>query len=215
MSSTNEIMLCPHCGNRTPHRTGFSRCVRVVWYDSEGVPVPGDGPELEYVIWICSTCDHFHMTEDCPEDSHSRATIAFPHGVALPQSVPDAVRTCYTEAAPIRNMSPNGYAVLIRRAMEALCEDRGVSKRTLAKGLEELAARGEIPPVLSEMTTVLRQLGNAGAHFTDQVVTVPDTWTIDSFFRSLIEYVYVAPGKLEEFKSRLAARNKQHGEGQD
>lgn len=69
--------------------------------------------------------------------------------------------------------------------------------------LEQLAKRGEIPPVLAEMTTVLRVLGNAGAHNSAQKITVPLTWVMDEFFRAVVEYVYIAPSKLEEFKQEL------------
>jgi len=71
-----------------------------------------------------------------------------------------------------------------------------------------LAKKGEIPPVLVEITTVLRTLGNSGAHNTDQKVTVPMTWQMDKFFRTLVEYVYVAPARIEEFKKSVATDSK-------
>lgn len=94
--------------------------------------------------------------------------------------------------------------MLIRRALEALCDDRQVSAGSLHSRLAKLAENGEIPPVLVEITTVLRTLGNSGAHNTDQKVTVPMTWQMDKFFRSLVEYVYVAPARLAEFRKSIA-----------
>lgn len=69
--------------------------------------------------------------------------------------------------------------------------------------LKSLAEKGEIPPVLVEVTNVLRTLGNSGAHNTEQKVTVPMTWQMDKFFRTLVEYVYVAPARLKEFQKSL------------
>ena len=92
---------------------------------------------------------------------------------------------------------------MIRRSLEALCDDRGVKEHSLVKMLEELVKRGEIPETLAEMTTVLRLIGNAGAHHSDVKVIVPMTWAMDEFFRAVVEYVYVAPSKLADFKEKL------------
>ena len=63
--------------------------------------------------------------------------------------------------------------------------------------------KGEIPPVLAEMATILRLLGNVGAHLTEEPVKPPDTWVIDDFFRAVIEYVYVAPSRIKEISDGL------------
>jgi len=60
------------------------------------------------------------------------------------------------------------------------------------------------------MTAVLRVLGNVGAHSDSQKITVPMTWGMDDFFRAIIEYVYIAPSRLAEFKKRIE-RYKAHG----
>lgn len=53
------------------------------------------------------------------------------------------------------------------------------------------------------MTDVLRLLGNIGAHAAGQSVKLGHVRAIDDFFRAIIEYVYVAPSKLKEFRDRL------------
>ena len=87
--------------------------------------------------------------------------------------------------------------------MEAICDDRKARAAPLGKRLKELAERGEIPPVLAEMSDVLRTVGNSAAHAL-QPVTQPMTWAIDEFFRRVVEYVYVAPSQLAKFKQELA-----------
>jgi hypothetical protein len=130
-------------------------------------------------------------------------SLQFPAGLNLDPCVPEVVASNYREAKRVQNTSPNAFAVLLRRSLEALCDDRGVSRGNLAARLRELAREGEIPGKLAEISSVLRELGNAGAHHTAQHVTVPLTWTMDEFFRTLIEYVYVAPHKLASFQKRL------------
>jgi hypothetical protein len=69
--------------------------------------------------------------------------------------------------------------------------------------LSELARRGDLPPVLAEMTDVLRLLGNMGAHASDQPVKASQVDALDEFFRAVIEYIYIAPDRLRRFQKRL------------
>jgi hypothetical protein len=112
------------------------------------------------------------------------------------------VASNFQEAKRIQNISPNAFAVLMRRGLEAMCDERAVAAGNLAKRLEVLAKKGEIPPVLAEITGVLRTLGNSGAHNTNQTVTVPMTWAMEEFFRALVEYVYIAPSRLQQFRKK-------------
>ena len=94
------------------------------------------------------------------------ANLRYPKGDILDKSVPSSVSANYREAKRVQKVSPNGFAVLIRRTLEALCNDRDVPAGRLQKRLETLAQLGEIPPVLAEITSVLRTLGNSGGSST-------------------------------------------------
>jgi hypothetical protein len=48
-----------------------------------------------------------------------------------------------------------------------------------------------------------------GAHASEMSVTTPDTWVLDDFFKAIIEYVYVAPSKLKDFRGKLEERRKE------
>jgi hypothetical protein len=139
---------------------------------------------------------------DATEDE-DLGTLVFPSDVSLDKSIPTSVAVNYTEAKRVQKISPNSFAVLMRRSLEAICDDRGAPKGKLHIRLKHLADNGEIPPVLAKITSVLRVLGNSGAHSTNQAVTVPMTWRMDSFFRTLVEYVYVAPARLGEFQKSI------------
>jgi hypothetical protein len=91
--------------------------------------------------------------------------------------------------------------VLIRRALEAICADRGITKGCLKSRLDELVRRGEIPLNLIEAATILRSLGNEGAH--GESISPYTTWVIADFFKAIVEYIYVAPNKVETYKRRV------------
>lgn len=196
-----RVLVCPHCGNKAPHKPVFSHSYVGEWYESDGKPT--DMPPTSYYAgYSCATCGDLCIYESHDYDE-SEESLVFPSDVTLDKSIPEIVATNYRESKRVQKVSPNAFAVLIRRALEALCDDREVPKGNLQSRLAKLAEKGEIPPVLVEATDVLRTLGNSGAHNKDQKVTVPLTWQMDKFFRTLIEYVYVAPARLKEFRKSL------------
>jgi hypothetical protein len=198
-----DIGFCPHCGNNAPQELMGNSCSL---HNKDGAH--------NYFMTQCLTCmealiyRHIDFLNSIPQISHgnfklNQYELVWPHPGNLHKSVPESVRKIYSEAAAIKSRAPNAFANQIRRSLEALCLDRGANKRILAQNLQELAARGEIPPTLAEMTDVLRQLGNIGSHAGEEEIDSNYVDVIDDFFRAIIEYVYIAPFKVNEFKSRL------------
>jgi hypothetical protein len=202
---------CPHCGNTTKHEVLYECSAPQTCYDSDGQlekSLEGD-VQLAYALLRCTTCRDVTLLSQLDFADWENPWLEYPSDYNLDPCVPAIVASNYREAKRVQTMSPNAFAVLVRRALEALCDDQGVSNGTLAARLKELADKGAIPGNLAEISSVLRELGNAGAHHTSQRVTVPLTWTMDQFFRVLIEYVYVAPHKLNSFQEEL--RNYEKG----
>jgi len=203
MGTIHRVAFCPHCSNRAPQRL-----IHTHEYLGQGYSMDGsvdNGIPCTYYVAVCETCNEIflynafiNLVED--KDFH-RTDLVWPDPGVLHQSVPKAIAECYVEAARI-NLAPNAFAVQIRRALEALCDDRSAKKGALQLRLQDLVSRGEVPPVLAEMTYVLRLLGNIGAHAADQSIKPGHVLAIDDFFRVIIEYVYVAPSKLKEFRDR-------------
>lgn len=201
-----RVAFCPHCSNRAPQRLIHTQEHPGKGYSTDGTLLEDSVP-CAYHVAVCETCNeillyHAYFTGAGDKEFHL-ADLIWPDPGVLPVYVPKAVAECYQEAAIVKNLAPNAFAVQIRRALEALCDDRGAKKGPLAKRLQDLASRGEIPPVLVKMTDVLRILGNIGAHATEQSVKPGHVYAIDDFFRAIIEYVYVAPSKLKVFRNTL------------
>ena len=200
-----KVSFCPHCSNRAPQRLVYTQRYTERTWDA------GHGEESEPTPWstfvaACETCGHILLYDNygdqLEEDEFHRGVLAFPE-YGLPISVPSPIRAIYAEASRIRALAPNAFAVQIRRALEALCEDRNADGRNLATQLGDLAKRNEIPSVLVELADTLRLVGNVGAHSGNQTVHQLQAYEIDEFFRVLIEYVYIAPNKLAAFRKRL------------
>ena len=125
----------------------------------------------------------------------------------LHESVPNTVGRFYLEALRVKDRSPSSFAVQIRRSLEAICKDRGVQGRNLDQQLKQLTSQGIIPSIIAEIADELRLLGNIGAHADDLRVTSEQVQAMDDFFHLVIEYVYIAPHKLKEFRNTLGITN--------
>jgi len=214
-SPIRRVLYCPHCGNKAPQRLIHrQRYYERSWVVSSGKE---DRTPWSVFITVCETCDHVLLYEnlgDQLEDGEfQNAELEYPEAGRLHVSVPQTIRDVYEEAARIREIAPNAFAVQIRRALEALCEDRSAKGRSLADKLKDLSDRAEIPPVLAEMTDVLRLIGNIGAHGIGESVHPIQANAINEFFMAVVEYVYVAPAKLRAFKERMESSRKVQANG--
>ena len=205
MDEIRRVGFCPHCCNKAPQRL-----VHTQGYRDKGYSM-ADGKEDEvpstYYVAVCETCGgilvYYDFADQLETGDFTNADLAWPQKKTLHKAVPKHIRQIYEEAAMIQEISPDAFAVQIRRSLEAICSDRGVEGRNLQSSLKALSDRGEIPPILAEFTDVLRLLGNMGAHWTGQRVHPLQTTGLDDFFRAVVEYIYVAPSKLKEFKDGL------------
>lgn len=211
-TSAERIAFCPHCGNRAPQRLRLTQdYMERAWYTDTGdeAPIPST-----YYVAECATCGELLLYQEGHPSSQSGfwdAGLIWP-SYGLSDSAPASVREIYSEASRIKAVAPNAFAVQIRRALEAVCKDRGATKGTLAKQLEELSARGEIPATLAQASDVLRLVGNIGAHASDESVYPLQATAIDNFFRAIVEYVYVSPRRIAEFKESMGKYKKASGD---
>lgn len=205
LKEIRRIAYCPHCGNRAPQKLIHTqKHLERVW--------SGDGEEADPVLWsmfvaVCETCHQLLLYEnfgdqDDPEQFH-HCELAFPKPSRLSISVPRQIAVIYEEAIRIKELAPNAFAVQIRRALEALSADKGIKRGTLQDQLNVLVKNGDIPPTLAKASEFLRMVGNVGAHASEQSVHPLLANAIDEFFRAVVEYVYVAPKRLEEFERQM------------
>lgn len=207
-----KVAFCPHCGNTAPQRLVFSHHFEDKgWAMADTAPRNMTFPTVAYLT-ICETCDNvllYGVTWNIPEDDDfTKSFLLYPISSQLHHSVPTRVKEIYAEASRIQRIAPNAFAVQIRRALEAVCEDRKAPEGTLYKRLQYLASRGDIPPTLAEATDLLRLLGNVGAHAGSSNVQPGYVFPLDEFFRAVVEYVYVAPSKISDFQQHVTKAGK-------
>jgi len=177
------------------------------------------GKMYEPYTWLgysCSTCGglsiygaFFEVDTDPAQLKrtrlHPRGADLLPpaHMMSPSQPVPFRVLAQYEEIWPLRHRVPTAFIGQIRRLLEFVCADQGATGKDLFEKLKDLSTKGILPGYFNQITTLLRRVGNMGAHAADVELSVWDAELIDDFFRSVLEYVYIAPAKIRRMETRL------------
>lgn len=205
MNKPLTVLYCPHCGNssvQTPLVTQSFLSKFYRYSDGEMSKEPST-----YTVAKCETCDEILVYiehDNFLEDSDTVfGDLHYPKQLEFTDAVPNSIREIYKQAALVKQVSPTAYVILARRVLEEICVEQGVVSKNLATALNKLAQDNVIPKTLSDATTLIRLVGNAGAHASSNTITAPQIWAIDDFIKAVVEYIYVAPRKIEEFKKRF------------
>jgi len=119
-------------------------------------------------------------------------------GEILNADVPEPIKSCFAEAKRANAAGCHrASAAMARRALEALCEERGQTQGRLVDRLKALAAAGVLPPPLDDWAKEVRLVGNSGVHFDPiKSVSVEDSAALLTFLRELLRHVYELPAEL-------------------
>lgn len=202
---SEQIARCPHCGNNTPHIILHREERTEMLYSVEGEPIAPCG--IYYYMTKCRTCGKISLFSnyDFNDDGVSLSTsdILFPAAWQMTDSVPKGIAECYAEAKKVEKISPTAFSALIRKALESITKEKKAHGNNLKEKVQDLADKKIIPGAMAEMADAIRILGNIGTHDADLKLGEQDVQDMDSFFTTLVEYVYVAPQKLAALKKRI------------
>jgi len=87
-----------------------------------------------------------------------------------------------------------------------MAKDKNAEGRTLNNKLNWLISQGLLPQVLGQMGHINRILRNWGAHDAETEVQPEDVEIVDEFFRTIVEYLYIAPAKVDRIQELIDRR---------
>jgi len=118
-------------------------------------------------------------------------------------SIPDIARNSLVEARLCyKARAYSASVVMSGRTLEAVCKHHNTSGRTLAKGLDELKAKGVIDERLYKWSDELRKHRNIGAHASAEKISKEDAKDLLDFAEAICEYVFVLSDKFNKFMAR-------------
>lgn len=162
----------------------------------------------ERVMAKCMTChqpyvlgrDADYDIEDGPLEQLWPAVEA-----SLPHHVPASVRDSHDEALRCRRIHAyTGAALLARRGVEAICAEHGYRKGNLGPKLKKMQTAGVIDTRLFDWSSVVRDLGNSGAHDVEAPLTREDADDAIAFFEALVNYLYTFQRRYDQYQRRKA-----------
>lgn len=215
----DPILDCSHCGNRTPHVLHFEYEHSMLYDELD------DGQKLynpfTWLCYSCGTCGGLNIfggffNYDIGIESLSRAKLhpkgadilPPPHTLSPNQPIPAKVLRLYEEVWPLRHRAPVAFIGQVRRLLEFVCADQGATGKDLFSKLQDLSEKGVFPGYFTQISDLLRKVGNMGAHAAEEELSVWDAELIDDFFRSIVDYVYVAPARIKRMELRLKSHEK-------
>ena len=120
--------------------------------------------------------------------------------------IPDPIRGDLDEAKRcLWNKCYRAAATMARRAVQQACIEQGASGKNLVAQIDSLFSSGKITSDLKEWATVIRWVGNDGAHPSSEPVESSDAEDSIELADQLFQVLYVAPHIAS---ARRASRNK-------
>lgn len=125
-------------------------------------------------------------------------------------AIPKTLADCLGEAQVCHDSGAHTAAtIMVRRLIEALCADHGISDKT-ARGtfkslnakLKEMHDTGVITGQLFDWASHLRDVGNDGAHDTESRASFDDAADAIALAEHMLHHLYVTPARYAQAKAR-------------
>jgi hypothetical protein len=168
---------------------------------------PDEGFNIyRFIVATCGICYQvMFLRQPETENVYSRdAEVLWPAlerrlNIAIPEELRwenEEARKCFKAA------SYTATVVMVRRTLEGVCADQGITQKPLVRALKEMRDRGLIEGRLFEWVEGLRVVGNEGAHFTGNRVSREDASDALALSEAILDYLYVFTAQFEDFKKR-------------
>lgn len=215
-----EIVKCFHCGNKTPMKK-----VGEYSWGSRDI----DFSEIEffykYELFSCPVCHKVTLRETYGDETmmdyytcdqvsyYDEKNILFPINSINSNSIPQKIKEAYAAALKVKEIDKFVCLMALRRTLELLLKDKGATKWGLKDKIEEIAEKGLLPDALKEASSLAKILGDTAAHDKEIEIDQQDVEAIAEFIRFIIEYLYIVPDKISNYKRRLDAKMSEKREG--
>lgn len=182
---------CPWCGLRDAQMAVLKRNLAA---DA------ARGVRRTYSIVGCPRCAGVVTIETNPANvpgSEERSVMPTSAEHAVPGHVPDDVRGFYLDAKRVLDVGvPDAAAVQLRRTLEAAAAHHGVTSGPLVRRIQTLISEGLITSGFAEAVDHVRQLGNIGAHASDERLTDEAVERAFRFTTQVLVNLFEIPAEL-------------------
>lgn len=215
---TDKPHLCLHCGNETL----MKKAGECTWGSNE------EQCDIlcysyNYQMLFCPVCHKVSLLETYGDEDmqeydrfgepnyYSRDTILYPINTIDSNAMPKNIKEAFESALKVRNIDVNACSLLLRRTLEIILTDQGATKWGLKDKIEEIAAKGILPDSLKEASFFTKKYGDSAAHGKELTADDCDIEKLIEFIEYIIDYLYIIPTKIKQFKKRIDQQEEQNG----
>lgn len=220
MTAQNEkVLTCHHCGNKTAMKEVAKYCHTEhddIWDYNYNLhnPVIVVTFTNEWRLFLCPVCikvtlenTYFNSEETTPNGSPIvYEELLYPFKTMEANYIPNHVAKAFEAALKVRQIDGAICAIAIRRTLEMMCKDKGEEGRSLYSMLRALSDKGVLPPILNDMASVLREIGNAAAHADAANFHHDLVPSMIEFTNIILDYVYNLPKQIEQIQDKLGKK---------
>lgn len=161
---------------------------------------------FERVLAKCTGCAMPYVLGRDADYHHEESPLeqVFPEmRQPLPWYIPKSIKDSHDEAVRcVRARCYTAATVMARRGVEAICAENGYRKGTLAKKLAAMQEKGVIDSRLGDWSSVVKDLGNSGAHDVEDSLSREDAEDALAFFEALVNYIYTFQRRYQDHLQR-------------
>ncbi|MCE9636436.1 MAG: DUF4145 domain-containing protein [Planctomycetes bacterium] len=197
-----QDITCPFCMERGNFRVAFHATKR-----------HAQRPKvLNFDTLECGSCKGYVLCLwSAGHGLHGYRVLPWPLKIDThPKEWPEDVGRMWVQAhRSLEGENWDAAAVMARSGLQLALRRSNAVGSSLKKGIEDVASKGLLPPVMREWADTVRELGNDAAHpAPGQSPTDPqDARDIVRFLDYVLEYLYSLPDQIRQYRARRDERH--------
>lgn len=170
------------------------------------------GKALNFDTYQCGNCNGYVMvlwsaSHHTMEGMHAYHVLPWPTRLTKhPAHWPEAVGRHWMQAhRSLRDENWDAAADMARSALQAALRQQGAKGKRFVDEIDDLAAKGVLPPLMKEWAHEVRELGNESSHpepHDDKGTDPKDARDVVEFLDYLTEYLYDLPKRIADYRAR-------------
>lgn len=219
MTNREKINTCYHCGNKTIMKEVAefqNRESQDIWGDDPYYPLHTIDFVKSWNLYLCPVCinvtleqSEYNSEENFPGGLEIEHSLLYPFKKLENDFIPKKVASAFEAALKVRQIDGAICAIAIRRTLEMMCKDKGEEGTNLYTMLKSLSNKGVLPPIINEMASVLRVIGNAAAHADEQKYNHELVPSMIEFTSIILDYVYNLPNRIEQIQDSIGKKTEE------
>lgn len=213
-----KLLECNHCGNKgnlevisnfTNYKEEGNGTALIYWSQTQWFllrcPVCGDAVLYREDKDIADV-----ILKDGKEEYVITPSIAYPNVTIELKNTPEDIATAYKAAVKTLNINHEISFLSFRMVLEKIVNDKAAKGKKLITKINDLTARNIFPQILKDCSSIVRILGNGGAHgsMTEKHVSKNDVICVKNLIEYILEYTYETPYKIQKLSQRFNLESK-------